>query len=147
MTMNNKNLFKIVERISLQYSVKSHYHIAICFMVDCLGLIKTDASDADRLGMQVARDFCLGIANNKDIKEARIACWKHIDQNGGSQNISDPKTCTTRAILCALYEEPPSEEISEIIEWFLQMLLSVEKAHEEIYKRIIKYFPKTEINS
>lgn len=142
MKTNNKDLSKIIERVSQAYSVESDYGKLICFMVDCLELIPTNNSEADRFGMQTAKNFCQGKATDDELKEARIACWKYIDQNGGTQDIANIKTCSTRAILCALYKDPPSEEISEILSWFLKVLVLNENSREYLHEKIAMHFPK-----
>lgn len=142
MTTNNEDLSKIIEKVNRKYSVELDYGKLICFMVDCLELIPTDNSEADRFGVQTAKNFCQGKATDDEIKEARIACWKFIDQNGGTQDISNAKTRSTRAILCALYKEPPSEEISEILSWFVKMLMLNDNVREYLHEKIAKHFPK-----
>ncbi|WP_156957955.1 hypothetical protein [Paracidovorax oryzae] len=142
MMRNNKELSKIVEKVSQKYSVESDYSKLICFMVDCLELIPANNSEADRFGMRTAKNFCQGKATDDELKEARIACWKYIDQNGGIQDIANAKTRSTRAILCALYKDPPSEEISEILSWFVKVLLLSENNCEYLREKIAMHFPK-----
>lgn len=132
----------MIEKVSQAYSIESDYRKLICFMVDCLELIPTNNSEADRFGVEAAKNFCQGKATDDEIKKARIACWKFIDQNGGTQDISNPKTCSTRAILCALHEEPPSEEISEILSWFVKVLGLNESTRKYLHEKIAIHFAK-----
>lgn len=57
-----------------------------------------------------------------ELDKARISCWDYLDSNYVPANPTEQRDCAIRALICVLYPDPPSEDISELTECFFEFI-------------------------
>lgn len=112
----------------VESAVGESYEKCIRFMLGCVVLVKNHLPDVGREAVEIAKKYWLGAKENPDeLENARVKCWNYLDEQNASTNTQEKQYCALRAVICILYAEPPSDDISELIEFFLEMVVAVEE--------------------
>jgi hypothetical protein len=69
--------------------------------------------------LSVAQRFADGVADEKELTEARVALWRAID--GRENDLSDSSVCAVRSALCAMYAPSADNDSQEQLAFFLDM--------------------------
>ncbi|MBR7784001.1 hypothetical protein [Undibacterium luofuense] len=96
-----------------------------------------------RESLELAKRFQRSEASTAQLEHARIQCWEFLDSKSASADFSESETCAIRAAICFLYAESPSEDISELLAWFLTLVekMNVDKAVVDAACFLKTYFP------
>ena len=110
------------ERLGLNEAFRRVCNFVIAFVELFQGTIPLVAKDA----LIVVKAFWRGDASAEQVELARIKCWEYLDSKSASTDFSNPETCAIRAVICILYAEPPSEDMAELVGWFLTLMEKVD---------------------
>lgn len=91
-------------------------------MVVYLQLFSSSLPPVAQSALKIVAQFHHGEASAADLEAARVKCWELLDENSASSDFSEPQTCAVRAVICVLYASPPSDDISELFSWFLNLM-------------------------
>lgn len=99
-------------------------------LLECLTLIKDDLPAIGLEALSIAEKYWVDkIIVSSELESVRVRCWRFLDERNAATNTQEKQYCALRAVICVLYAEPPSDDIGELIEFFMEMmssLLSVE---------------------
>jgi hypothetical protein len=104
-------------------SGNNDYASSMRIMIQCLQLIRCIVPAVGVASMKVARRFWeFHSVPTSDLERARVNCWQYLDERSASTNTELPEYCAVRAVICVLYAEPPSDDLSELVGFFVEML-------------------------
>lgn len=104
---------------------KYDYETSVRLMLRCLAVIPIQLPQVAISAIDLATRYWNDRSIPKDeLEEARVRCWNYLDEQSASTNTIDPEACALRAVICVLYEAPPSDEIAELIAFFNQVLFA-----------------------
>lgn len=118
------NLDQFVDRIAL--IGEASYDTCIRLLVECMALVKDDLPVIGLEALYVAEKYWLDkslLAGELEI--TRVRCWCFLDERNAATNTQEKQYCALRAVMCVLYAEPPSDDIGELIEFFIEMMSAV----------------------
>jgi hypothetical protein len=106
-------------------SAKGNYRSLLQLMTKCLDLIPIKLPEDALDAKIIAQSYWLGHeASESDLERARINCWEYLDQNSADNDEVKQSISATRAVICTLYGKPPSDDLSELADFFVQMLFA-----------------------
>jgi len=109
-----------VEAMQKKLGLAETFRRVCGFMATYLGFFTLPSVATDAL--DVARCFQRSQASAEQLERARIQCWEFLDAKSASTDFSQPEICAIRAVICILYAESPSEDVSELLSWFLTLV-------------------------
>lgn len=110
---------------SLIVSANGNYRSLLQLMTKCLELIPIKLPDPALNAKTIAQSYWLKHeASEEDLEKARINCWEYLDQNSAKNSESNQAISASRAVICTLYGKPPSEDLGELADFFVQMLFA-----------------------
>ncbi|BEV16224.1 hypothetical protein HBDW_30120 [Herbaspirillum sp. DW155] len=113
-----------VEAMQKKFGHAEAFRRVCGFMTAYLGLFTLPSVAADAL--EVATRFQRSQASAEQLERARIRCWESLDAKSASTDFSQPDICAIRAAICFLYAEPPSEDVAELLSWFLTLVAKMD---------------------
>ncbi len=122
--IDRKHLLAYTKGVTQNFGASEAHEIFTQFMCRCLPLIEQFLPEVGRSALGTARAYWLeGTGTPEGLSEARIRCWKYLDEKGRGSNIKDQEDAAMRAVICALYAEPESDDFwTDSVEWFANML-------------------------
>jgi len=114
------NVIDFVEAMQRQLGLAETFRRICGFMATYLGFFNLPAVAIDAL--EIARRFQRSQASPEQLARARVKCWEFLDAKSASTDFSQPETCAIRAVICFLYAEPPSDDVAELLSWFLTLV-------------------------
>lgn len=91
-------------------------------MIAYLSLIRAPLPDVAARGLAVARQFQDGAVGPDQLVEARVSCWKYLDERKATTDFKTPEHCAIRAVIFLLYDRPePGEGVGDAIDLFLRL--------------------------
>lgn len=64
-----------------------------------------------------------GVGSAKELEDARLICWKFLNEKGSSEEIIDAEDAAVRALICVLYGELINAEfVDDLTYWFFSVL-------------------------
>lgn len=122
----------------IESDVGDSYEQCICLMLGCITLVEKFLPKIGFEALELARKYWMEKSiNSSQLEEARVRCWQYLDKRNASTNTQEKEYCALRSVICVLYVEQPSDDIGELIEFFLEMISSVEGNINSI-ERIVK---------
>lgn len=76
------------------------------FVVESCALIADRLSPTSAAALDVARCFLADTATEGDMTAARVACWRELDEDSERWDLTTPRVCAVRAVICAVSSEP-----------------------------------------
>src|SRR3569832_2326005 len=73
------------------------------FMADYLGLIRRPPPDVVRAGLAVSELYAKGAVPPQAVTDARVACWRFLEERAATTDFVDPTHCIVRAAICLLH--------------------------------------------
>jgi len=114
-------LDELTERMIV--AISGDYESSVRLMIECLQLISSPMPDPGSSGIALAKRYWLDQSvTSSDLEEARVDCWKYLDERSASTNTDEPEYCALRAVICVLFPPPCSDDIRESISFFNEML-------------------------
>ena len=71
-----------------------------------------------------------------ELESTRVRCWRFLDERNAATNVQEKQYCALRAVMCVLYAEPPSDDIGELLEFFMEIMSAVVGA-QAIEKKLL----------
>ena len=138
--MKNRKLFDALVNARDKYNAEQGYAISIRFMVDCLKIIQNDCSDIARESILVAERFCARDATADELTAARVACWTYLDKMKKKSPATKLDGLRMQAVISALYPEPSSDDLLEILTWFVDIFIKVGNYDEIVFEKLKDHF-------
>jgi hypothetical protein len=92
-------------------------------MICCLDLVSENCPSVGQRGVDVAKQYWVeGASIHAEVEKARIACWDYVDGDSALADEKEISKSAVDAVICVLHPEAPSDDIGELVEWFLQRL-------------------------
>lgn len=112
------------------------------FMLDCASLAQSSMPSRAVQALETARAYSSHELPIASVREAIVSCWKDADQSSTGGSAEDPDTCAVRALICLLHEQsqPGSEDLVDLLSFFLNLLNRVEPHTDEQIQLIKKHF-------
>jgi len=124
----------------IEANVGEGYDRCIRVLLGCVALVKSHLPDVGIEALSVAEKYWLEQSLSSDQLEAeRIKCWNYLDERGASTNTQDKEYCALRAVICLLHAQQPSDDIGELIEFFLEMVDSITNDLALVDKTVRKF--------
>lgn len=103
----------------------------MCLLIKCLEIIPFEIPQEGRVAIEVAKKFWNERkGSSKDLEKVRVKCWKYVDRNSVFTKEREGKELfALRAIICILYPEPQSDDVYEVVDFFIEMLHSIFVEH------------------
>lgn len=121
-------------------SIGDDYYTCNKFMLDCLPLVTNYLPQVGIETLDIAKKFWLQKSiEDTELESVRIKCWNYLDTRHASTNIQDKEFCALKALICILYASPPSEDLGDVVEFFLKMILKVSNNIDYINNIVEKY--------
>ena len=115
-----ESLDELVDRV--EEISRGDYRFAVGILVRCLKEIEESLPKEGLEALDISKAYWLnGEGTDGELTRSRVACWKYLDNHGSSTDLSRKEFRAMRALICTLHPEPPSEDLSELVEFFLQM--------------------------
>lgn len=131
--MNNLDHF--VDRIAL--IGEANYDTCICLLVECMALLKGDLPVIGLEALSIAEKYWLDKSLVVgELESTRVRCWLFLDERNAATNAQEKQYRVLRAVMCVLYAEPPSDDIGELLEFFMEMMSAVVGA-QAIEKKLL----------
>lgn len=134
------DVVEILERFQEEFGLKETYKRVNHFMISYLSNMKDSLPEVAHNGLQIAEKFHDGLSTHIDLENARVKCWEFLDKKSASLDVTDPENCAVRAAICFLYADPPSDDLPELLEWFLVLANKVEDHSSEIAPLLERHF-------
>ena len=136
-------LEKELAEIEKNYHIENSYHLCIKFMLASLSLVDKHSFPSVALdALIIANNYWENRVGKTKLESARVACWNYLDEISESTTSTDKNSYAVRAVICTLYIDPPSGDIIEILEWFIQMISNLGDYKVELENKLNFYFPK-----
>ncbi len=101
------------------------YNTSVRLMLRCLAVIPVKLPPVAISSFEVASRYWIDRTVPKaELEKARIDCWNYLDERAVSTNTIDPEPSAVRAVICVLYDAPPSDDVAELLEFFNQVLIA-----------------------
>jgi hypothetical protein len=69
-----------------------------------------------------------GVGSDKELEDARLICWKFLEEKGSSAQIVDVEDAAVRALICVLYGELANADfVDDMTYWFFSVLERIRK--------------------
>ena len=122
----------LIDRLQAQIGLDAAFFKVCQFMLAYLSLIKAPLPPIADAGILTAEKFSHGNVSAVELENARIACWKFLEDKGASTDVSVPENCAVRAVICCLHSKPEDEDLFDLLSWFLELARKVEDHSSEI---------------
>ena len=93
------------------------------FVVESCALVADRLAPASREALDVARRFLAGTATVDDMTAARVRCWRELDADPDRWDLTTPRVCAIRAVICAVSIEPTDP--FELLGFFVPLINQV----------------------
>jgi len=104
-------------------AASDNYKLAVQMMTECLRLIPFEMPDVAISGITLAQGYWWdGAVSKDDLENARVACWNYLVEQSDSALASTPNVSAVRAVICVLYAESSSDDVGDMIYFFVQVL-------------------------
>ena len=105
-------------------SIRSGWRLLMTAMVQRLAPFAGELPPVGTDALRVAGDYWRRSAGDPaDLLDAKVACWKYLDTKHGSGiPIVDREDRLLRGLLCVLEPGGDEEDMSDIAEWFAEMM-------------------------
>jgi hypothetical protein len=130
-----------LDQVSLRYSVESNYQQCIDFMLECIDLIDFEPPEVAKEAVKKAKKYWSDELSVDELVNIRVSCWDYLDDNDLTLVFTGKDACIVKVVICVLYDEPASEDINEILSWFIQMMRELGDFEQEIEAIMRKNFP------
>lgn len=131
--MNNMGQF--VDRMAL--IGEASYDTCIRLLLECIALFKNDLPVIGLEALSIAEKYWIDKnIVSAELESVRVRCWRFLDEKNAATNTQEKQYCALRAVICTLYAEPPSDDIGELIEFFMEMMSAVVSA-QAIQKKLV----------
>jgi hypothetical protein len=118
------NLDQFVDRIAL--IGEASYDTCIRLLVECMALVKDDLPVIGLEALSIAEKYWIDKSIvSAELESVRVRCWRFLDERNATTNVQEKQYCALRAVMCVLYAEPPSDDIGELLEFFMEMISAV----------------------
>lgn len=118
------NLDQFVDRIAL--IGEASYDTCIRLLVECMALVKDDLPVIGLEALSIAEKYWIDKSIvSAELESVRVRCWRFLDERNAATNAQEKQYFAVRAVICVLYAEPPSDDIGELIEFFMEMMSAV----------------------
>jgi hypothetical protein len=88
----------------------------------------------------VATRYWAGQATETELEAARVGCWRVLDESNAATNLADKEHCATRAVICVTYATPSSDDIVEVLTWFVKVVRLAGCPESHIESSLIEVF-------
>jgi hypothetical protein len=93
------------------------------FLVESCALVADHLSPTSASALAVARQYLAGTATDDDMTAARVRCWRELDADPDRWDLTTPRVCAIRAVICAVSTEPTDP--LELLWFFVPLLHQV----------------------
>lgn len=129
------NLDQFVDRIAL--IGEPSYDTCIRLLVECMALVKDDLPVIGLEALSIAEKYWIDKSLvAAELESTRVRCWRFLDERNAATNVQEKQYCALRAVMCVLYAEPPSDDIGELLEFFMEIMSAVVGA-QAIEKKLL----------
>ena len=112
----------IVDEFEKRFGPSTASEKANRVMIDYISLIRAPLPKIAAEGLAAAKQFAHGLIGADEATSARVRCWKYLDEQKASTDLSTPQYCIVRAVICALYDpRESSESVGETLDFFFRM--------------------------
>ncbi len=124
----------------LEIVIGDDYEKYNLLMLKLLAEVETDLPDKAVQAVEVAQKYWIEKkATNDDLKEARIKCWQHLDNNKDTINYNTKDYHVLRAAICLLYDSPElTDDMHDSLECFLEELSHILGNDAVLYETVVK---------
>lgn len=77
-----------------------------------------------------------------ELDNARVKCWKYLDQLEEQDPDNEKSVAVVRALICALFPAPTTDDTHELLHWFASYLGRVADVDDGLIELAKRYFPK-----
>lgn len=113
---------ELFEELQAEIGSSETFRVARCFMMRYMELAQLKAPLVVIDALSIGNAYQLGKATPEQLEQARLCCWAYIDERTNSADLSKPDVCAVRAAICFLHPEPKSDDVFELVSWYLILM-------------------------
>lgn len=137
--MKNRRLFEALVKVKNKFDIDRGYVVGLKFMIECLKEIQEECPAIAKKAILSAEKFMAGTINAEVLTAERVACLAFLKKKKSSK--LDRRTLfQMQAVICALYPEPPSDDLLEILDWFVEKFSETGNFNDLILIHIKNFF-------
>jgi hypothetical protein len=142
MTKAQEHIDLMLNEIEEKCVASDYDQCRVPFMLDCVSLTQGRMPSLAVKALETARAYSVHESPLDSVREAIEGCWRYLDQGSVHGSIDDRETCAIRALICLLREQsqPGSEDLVDLMSFFLNLLNRVEPHADEQILLIKKHF-------
>jgi hypothetical protein len=131
-----------VDEFEEKFGQAAAYDRARNFMIDYLFKIQKPLPDIAVQALAIARQVQNSQAAIDQLMQARVHCWKYLDERSASTDLATPEYCAIRAVICVLYRAPErGEHALDLVAFFLDLADRFEQQFDEAGALLKEHFP------
>lgn len=114
--------------LKIKADMGNDFRLINLFLIDCLEIISDSIPIVGKEALCIAKKYWVEQSvSDEELERTRVLCWDYADSLGNSINLLDKEICAMRAVICVLYSKPMSEDLGDLLEFFLMTFEKIDR--------------------
>jgi hypothetical protein len=131
----------MLESIASVYPLPNSYDRCIAFMLSGLGLVRDQMPGVARNALAQATRYWASQNQDVSLEDQKVMLWKHLDRMARTHGGDVKEEALLRSVLFVLDVRPATEDVLELLDWFIQFLCQAGARDTEVAAQLQANFP------
>jgi hypothetical protein len=132
---------QMLTAVASVYQLPDAYDRCVSFMLSALGLVRSQMTEMAATAFAEAASYWSGQIQDVSLEAQKVILWRHLDGMVRTKANADREEAVLRAVLFVLDLKPATDDIFELLDWFVQFLCGAGAQASDIAALLQEHLP------